>query len=210
MPLTPEYGETPLHHDELSALIPDVVALLDTPITRADVYDIEQGVQDLAFDEFMPAAVDGSLTLEELLTDHFVRDLHTRLFAPLWQWGGRLRQLELNIGVAPEQIAVELRGTLDTIAWRWTNTDDWTPKHLGVITHAETVRIHPFVDGNGRTTRLLADLVFAAAQNPTELQYNWELDKPAYIELLRGFDLHRDATDLTAFIDVERIVDADE
>lgn len=210
MALTPEYGETPLPHDELSALLPDVVDLLGAPITRADIYDVEQGLQDLVFDEFMPSAVDGSLPLDELLTDHFVRNLHTRLFAPIWQWGGRQRQLELNIGVAPEQIAVELRGMLDTIAWRWTNTDDWPPRQLGIVTHAETVRIHPFVDGNGRTTRLLADLVFAAAQDPTELQYDWELDKSSYIALLRAFDIHRDATDLTAFIAVERIETADE
>jgi hypothetical protein len=33
------------------------------------------------------------------------------------------------------------------------------------------VRIHPFADGNGRTTRFLADLVFAAVQhrNHTEV-----------------------------------------
>jgi hypothetical protein len=59
----------------------------------------------------MPAALDGSLPLDDLLNDHFVRDLHTRLFGPIWQWAGRRRQLEGNIGVAPEQIAVELRNT---------------------------------------------------------------------------------------------------
>ena len=73
------------------------------------------------------------------------------------------------------------------------------------MVHAETVRIHPFVDGNGRTTRLLADLVFAAAQDPTVQQYDWDLDKPRYIELLRAFDVHRDVTDLAAFVGVEQI-----
>ncbi len=29
-------------------------------------------------DELMPAAIDGSLSLDELLSDHFVRDLHAR------------------------------------------------------------------------------------------------------------------------------------
>jgi hypothetical protein len=42
------------------------------------------------------------------------------------------------------------------------------------------------------------------------MQYNWELDEPSYIALLRAFDLRRDATDLTAFVDVERIEDAEE
>ncbi|ATD72871.1 hypothetical protein HGA01_20160 [Gordonia amicalis] len=97
-----------------------------------------------------------------------------------------------------------MRNTLDSIAWRWEHTDDWTPRQLGIAVHAETVRIHPFVDGNGRTTRLLADLVFAAAQDPTVEQYDWDLDKQHYIGLLRAFDVHRDVTDLAAFVGVEQ------
>jgi len=205
MALSPGYGETPLPHDELDALLPEIVEVLDSPITRADVYDVEQGLQEQVFDQVMPAALDGSLTLDELLSDHFVRDLHRRLFGPIWQWGGRQRQLEVSIGVAPEQIAVELRNALDTIAYRWAHTDDWTPRQLGIAVHAETVRIHPFVDGNGRTTRLLADLVFAAAQDPTIEQYDWDLDKQRYIALLRAYDAHRDVTDLAAFVGVEPI-----
>lgn len=116
MPLTPGYGETPLPHDELTALLPEVVEVLDKPVTRAAVYDLEQGLQDRLFDELMPSALDGSLPLNELLSDYFVRDLHARLFGPVWNWAGRWRRLELNIGVAPEQIAVELRNALDTIA----------------------------------------------------------------------------------------------
>lgn len=98
-----------------------------------------------------------------------------------------------------------MRNTLETIAWRWEQTSDWTARQLGIVVHAETVRIHPFVDGNGRTTRLLAGLVFAAAQNPAEQQYDWNLDKPHYIALLRAFDQHRDVTDLAAFVEVEQI-----
>ena len=55
--------------------------------------------------------------------------------------------------------------------------------------HAETVRIHPFIDGNGRTTRLLADLVFLAAQGDESLEsYDWAVDKDRYIALLREYD----------------------
>ena len=43
MALSPGYGETPLPHDELDALLPEIVEVLDSPITRADVYDVEQG-----------------------------------------------------------------------------------------------------------------------------------------------------------------------
>ncbi|MGV9615187.1 Fic family protein [Nocardia xishanensis] len=151
----------------------------------------------------MTAVIDGSLVLDNLLTDHFLRDLHRRLYGDIWQWAGVFRRRELNIGVAPEQIAVELRGSLETIHYRWQHADDWTPRQLGIAAHAETVRIHPFTDGNGRTTRLLADLVFTAAQDEGSLElYDWELDKRRYIELLRQYDRHRDPRELAAFIAV--------
>lgn len=205
MSLTPGFGQTPLPHDELAALLPEVVVVLGEPITRAAVYDLEQGLQDGVSDELMPAAIDGSLSLDEILSDYFVRDLHVRLFGPVWNWAGRWRRTEVNVGVAPERIAVELRNALDAIAYRWDHTDDWTPRQLGIVVHAETVRVHPFVDGNGRTTRFLADLVFAAVQDPTEVQYEWDLEKARYIELLRAYDRNRDVADLAAFVGVDRI-----
>lgn len=200
MGLTPGYGETPLPHDELTALLPEVVEVLGEPVTRADVYDLEQALQGQAEGELMLAAIDGSLPLADLLTDYFVRDLHASLYGPIWDWAGKWQRWELNIGVAPERITVELRESLGTIAYRWGHTDDWAAHALGVVVHAETVRIHPFVDGNGRTTRLLADLAFAAAQDPTVWRYDWDLDKARYIEQLRAYDVHRDVTALAAFV----------
>lgn len=205
MPLTPGYGETPLPHDELTALIPGVVEILDKPITKAAVYDLEQGVQDQVSEELLTAAIEGSLPLNELLSEIFVRDLHTRLYGDIWIWAGRWRRRELNIGVAPEQIAVELRSCLDNIRYRWEQTEDWTARALGITVHAETVRIHPFTDGNGRTTRLLADLVFIVAQESAGWQYDWDVDKQNYIKLLRAFDVHRNAGELAAFIGVQSI-----
>ena len=137
MPLTPGYGETPLPHDELTALLPHVVKVLEKPVSRAAVYDLEQAVQEQVSEDLLTAAFNGSLSLDELLTDHFVRDLHERLYGDIWSWAGRWRQRDVNIGVDPRQIAVELRSALDNIRYRWEHTDDWTARELGLATHAE-------------------------------------------------------------------------
>ncbi|WP_184826298.1 Fic family protein [Jiangella mangrovi] len=50
------------------------------------------------------------------------------------------------------------RTDVDDLRWRWLHTTDLTPRVLGITFHAIVVHIHPFFDGNGRTTRLLADL----------------------------------------------------
>ncbi|BBZ49109.1 Fic family protein [Mycobacterium heidelbergense] len=206
MSLTPGYGETPLPDDELEALLPRIAELLGKPITKAAVYDLEQGVQEQVAEELLTAVLDGAVGLDELLQDFFLRDLHARLFSDIWTWGGLLRRRELSIGVAPEQIAVELRNSLDTIRYRWQHTTDWTSRALGIAVHAETVRIHPFTDGNGRATRLLSDLVFTAGQDSDQvLQYDWNVDKKRYIALLREYDGHRDVRELADFITVRAI-----
>lgn len=204
MPLTPSYGETPITDDEAAALLPKANEILGELIAKADVYDLEQAVQEEVIEELVPDVLDGMLTVDDLLTDQFVRDLHRRLYGDIWTWAGAYRKREMTIGVAPEQIAVELRRSLGTIHYRWQHTSDWTSRELGIVVHAETVRIHPFTDGNGRTTRLLADLVFIAAQDDEPpLRYSWRLDKRRYINLLRQYDTHRDVRDLAAFIGVK-------
>ncbi len=109
-----------------------------------------------------------------------------------------------SVGIDPSSISVELRSSLQTIACRWEHTDDWTARELGIAVHADTVRIHPFVDGNGRSTRLLANLVFVAAQESDEslLIYDWDVEKRPYVDLLRTYDSTRDPAALAAFIPV--------
>jgi Fic family protein len=75
------------------------------------------------------------------------------------------------------------------------------------------VRIHPFTDGNGRSTRVLADLVYVASQlvtagNDAELLiYDWRVEKVPYISLLRSYDEHRDPKEIAAFVPVQPLDD---
>lgn len=107
-------------------------------------------------------------------------------------------------------IAVELRGELDTIAYRWRHTTDWTPWQLGAAVHAAVVRVHPFVDGNGRTTRLLADAVLlGATRDDVPHIYDWEIDRGEYLRLLRRYDRDRDPLPLSRFLRSRALLDAD-
>jgi fido (protein-threonine AMPylation protein) len=150
--------------------------------------------------------------LTTLLDDRFLRELHDQLYGDVWTWAGTFRTHELNIGVDPWQIAVELRNSLDNLRYRWSHTDDWTPRQLGIASHAEVVRIHPFTDGNGRSTRILADLVYVASQlvrsaDDELLIYDWRVEKSPYIALLRSYDVHRDPSELAAFVPVQPLDD---
>jgi fido (protein-threonine AMPylation protein) len=209
MSLTPGYGETPLDEEDLEALQPEVWRVFGRSLTKAEIYDLEQAFEDALREELTPRVAEGDLPVSDLLIDSFIRELHRRLYGDIWTWAGRYRLREINISfIPPEQVAVQLRQSLENLLYRWEYTNDWTPRELGIAAHAEVVRIHPFVDGNGRSTRLLADLVFLAAQDGPDLdRYDWDLDKPAYIRLLQAYDRHRDPRDLATFIRVEPITD---
>lgn len=201
MSFSPDYGETPLDGDELDALLPRTRHALGGSPSKAEVYDLEQAIQDDVAHDLTTSVLTSTISLSDLLTDHFLRDLHRRLYEDIWTWAGVFRARELAQGVAPELLTSELRESLDTISYRWRATSDWTPKQLGMVVHAETVRIHPFADGNGRTTRLLADLVFAAVQDGPDVDlFDWSVDKRTYIALLRAYDQHRDVRELADFV----------
>lgn len=209
MNIDPGYGETPLEPDEADALTPTARAVFGDQPTKIDVFEAEQAIADEVSVAFFEDVADGRIALNDLLTDAFLRDLHSKLFKDLWSWAGQYRTRELSIGIDPAHIAVELRSSFDTIHHRWQSTNDWTPRELGIAVHAETVRIHGFVDRNGRATRLLADLVFFAAQDPETIveSYDWGVDKRQYITLLREYDVNRDPTPLAAFVPVHRLED---
>lgn len=101
-----------------------------------------------------------------------------------------------------------MRSTLDDLCYRWDTLQDCEARDLGIAAHAALVRMRPFVDGNGRTTRLLADLILLAAQGEGEVfAYDWDFDRDTYIRLLREYDGTLDPTGLIDFIPVVRFGD---
>lgn len=204
MAFEPDYGETLVSDEDAAALTSAARETLSDPARKADLYDLEQQIQDEVAGEWWDTLLDWDVPVRDLLTDHFVRELHRRLYGPVWAWGGRQRALESNIGVAPETIAVAMRSALDDLSYQWEHHVVTSGRTLGIATHAALVRIHPFVDGNGRVTRLLADLVFLAAQTGLEplLAYDWDVDRHTYIQLLREYDRTRDPTALAEFVPV--------
>lgn len=135
MTLEPGYGETPLDFEELDALLPSVRETFGEPVTKAAVYEIEQAYEEAVRAALAPAAGNGYLPLGDLLTTASLRDLHARLYENIWTWAGALRTREVSIGVAPEQVAIELHASLGNIAWRWEHTP-WTAREMAMAVHA--------------------------------------------------------------------------
>ncbi len=82
--------------------------------------------------------------------------LHREMYGDVWLWAGRLRLSQTNIGTLPQGIEVELHGLLhDLRAW----IESQLPLlEQAVRLHHRAVLIHPFANGNGRWSRMLANI----------------------------------------------------
>ena len=205
MGLNPGYGETPLEGDRIDALEPLVLDRYGRIPSKAEIYDLETELLLIARTKLLEDVDSSRLALADILTTSFLVQLHEQLFGGIWTWAGSFRRTGLNIGVDPYLISTELHTAFGNLRYQASEML-LTARQLGVATHAELVRIHPFSDGNGRVTRLMADLAFAAAQRlPHAQEYDWDLDKSEYIRLLRAYDLNRDPVPLSEFISVRTL-----
>lgn len=130
----------------------------------------------------------------DLLSEEFLRQLHKRLFGDVWAWAGEFRRTERNIGIEPVRIPVELRTAFDDARY-WIEHETFPPDEIAVRLHHRLVAIHPFPNGNGRTTRLMGDLVAArlgqepftwGRQNLTDVSET----RARYVAALRAADNH--------------------
>ena len=86
----------------------------------------------------------------------WMRRLHREMFGRVWRWAGSFRRSELNLGSPASRIEVEMHTLADDLA-AW----DASPMPLleqAVRLHHRAVSIHPFLNGNGRWSRMLANI----------------------------------------------------
>ncbi len=131
---------------------------------------------------------------KDILTDTFIKQLHSKMFGDVWAWAGDYRGTERNLGVDPVRIPVELRMVLDDARY-WVENKTYPPDELAVRLHHRLVAIHPFPNGNGRTTRLVADLLAVQLERDP---FTWgrvsltdaSETRTRYIAALRAADNH--------------------
>lgn len=139
-------GATPLDPDEARGLIPDHIR------TQAELNQWEQA-------NVLEGSTWALRTRErDILGEHFVRELHRRLFGKTWRWAGIFRTTGKNIGVDAAQIALQLRELLDNTRY-WIEHRTFPLDGIAVRFHHRLVAIHPFPNGNGRHARLMTDVL---------------------------------------------------
>ncbi len=185
-------GATPLDPNEIEGLIPSHIRTQEE-LNEWEQANIGRAVAWLA-----------SARKRDVLSEEFVRDLHRRMFNDTWLWAGAFRSTERNLGVAPEQIAPQLRDLLDDTRY-WLEHGTFAIDEAAARFHHRLVSIHCFANGNGRHARLLTDLLL---KSRGEKPFNWGRGdlmhagdaRDRYLAALRAAD----ANDLSGLLDFVR------
>lgn len=130
---------------------------------------------------------------KDILNEPFVKQLHRRMFGNVWEWAGRFRRSDKNIGGTWSQIPMAIRNLCDD-ARLWIKLRNEPADETAVRFHHRLVLIHPFPNGNGRHARLMTDLLIENTLNRP--RFTWggnDLSKASevrrrYIVALRAAD----------------------
>ena len=141
-------GNTPISEDEIEALIPNLA-------NRSELNEWER--ENIILAErwcFSPRV----LKSFNPVCEADVRELHRQMFGKTWKWAGTYRTTEKTIGVPVVQINSAMAAFLGDADY-WVKKKAFEPDEMAVRFHHRLVHIHPFPNGNGRHSRLIADVL---------------------------------------------------
>ncbi len=180
---------TPLTPEEREGIIPSHVTL------RRELNELEQ-------QNILAADVWAFSRKRDPINETFARGLHRRMFDDVWRWAGTYRTSNKNIGVEHDHIRTRLYETFDNVRY-WIEQQTFPADEVAVRFHHALVFIHPFPNGNGRWSRLMADVLAVRQRQP---RFSWgggrlhtaDETRRAYIGALKAADNH-DLAGLIAF-----------
>ncbi|MEI8004564.1 MAG: mobile mystery protein B [Bacteroidota bacterium] len=143
-------GQTPIDEDEKEGL------KIRTISTRAELDEFEQKNIEMAIAWTMRR----KFSMNEILSEAFILEVHKQMFGKVWNWAGKLRKTNKNIGVDKFQISIELRKVLDDCRY-WIDHNTFDPDEIAIRFKHRLVKTHLFSNGNGRHSRLCSDILIS-------------------------------------------------
>lgn len=129
------------------------------------------------------------------ITSDEIKAWHRQWLKPIYDWAGEERSVNMAKGefhfAAAGRIPALLKELDKNYLSRWTPSTDLEDEELVeaiAVIHVEFILVHPFRDGNGRISRLLAD-VMATQAGFGPLDYSsWDANKEEYFSAIQmGF-----------------------
>lgn len=137
---------------------------------------------------------------DQPLDEKVVKDIHALLMENILV-GGVYRNVDVYISGArhtpptPNEMYRQIKNFYGDLGWRGEAMD---PITLAAWTHAEFVKVHPFEDGNGRTSRLIMNYqLMSAGFLPVSIAKE---DRLAYFNTLEAYAVDGDLAPFTDMI----------
>ena len=147
-------GQTPLDEDEKEGL------LIKTISTRGELDEFEQLNIQSAMEWSLKIKVDK----KQLITEAFLMLVHKKMFGEVWTWARTKRKSNKNIGVDKNQISIEIKKLIGDCNF-WIDHKSFSEEEIAVRFSHRLVKIHLFPNGNGRHSRLVADIMISKIFN---------------------------------------------
>ncbi|PKG53478.1 mobile mystery protein B [Olleya sp. 1-3] len=141
-------GQTPLDEEEKEGL------KIKSITTQGELDEFEQ----LNIEKAVEWTIHSKFKLEKILTEKFVKGLHKKMYGDVWKWAGDFRKTEKNIGIPWTKIGIELKNLLDDTKY-WIDNNTFPPDEIAIRFKHRIVSIHCFLNGNGRHSRMMADII---------------------------------------------------
>lgn len=156
-----EVGQTPLNEEEKEGL------LLKSITTNGELNELEQ----LNIEKAIEWIIGLKLKKDRILTEAFIKTLHKKMLGKMWRWAGEFRKSEKNIGAKWINIPVDLRTLLDDTHF-WIENKTFPADEIAIRFKHRLVSIHCFPNGNGRHSRLMADIIIESIFEETIFSWN--------------------------------------
>jgi len=141
-------GQTPLDEEEKEGL------KIKSISTQGELDEFEQ----LNIEKAIEWTIHANLKPERILTEKFIKDLHKKMYDDVWKWAGEFRMTDKNIGINWTQIGIELKNLIDDTKY-WIENKTFSPEEIAIRFKHRIVAIHCFPNGNGRHSRIMADII---------------------------------------------------
>jgi Fic-DOC domain mobile mystery protein B len=146
-----DHGQTPLDENEIEGLRHSHVT------TRGELDQMEQ----LNIEKAVRWAFEEKFRKNTILSAGFIKSLHKLMLGEVWIWAGEYRKSEKNLGVDWTRIGPDLKVLLDDTNY-WIVNRTFDPDEIAIRFKHRLVSIHCFPNGNGRHSRLMADILIRA------------------------------------------------
>lgn len=150
MGLNLKYGDsqTPLNEDEKDGL------RIKSITTQGELDEFEQ----LNIEKAVEWTIHSNLKSERILSEKFIKNLHKKMYNDVWKWAGNFRKTDKNIGINWPQVGIEIRYLIDDTKY-WIENETYSPEEIAIRFKHRIVAIHCFPNGNGRHSRMMADII---------------------------------------------------